>query len=437
MIHHSSQISQTALRFAVLATVILGIPVLRSDSAAQVRDDGESLDARIDSLLLFDPEFYGTQIDTGALRHVSDPPVIGSVPGTVGGITDLALFRQGRTLPAYTRSEGFVLALGSGIPSTIIADQGVVVGVSGGGGYAFGIRRWQWRLGAQLDLFGSRRPLRVVIEGHDVVDTRETWKCGDVENSLAALLAGVDARHLYAQRNGVSGSLTVFPTPTIAVSVEGLSDLYGNAPRIAEWSVLGPPQPFAEVPNIVAGRLTSLTPRLAMGTYATGGGDGSGLKLGLDARVEFGSIDTMTFHQATIDGRVRWWPARGRLSIAGHARIVISEGSLPEQRRVWIGGFGTIPSQPLNAFLSSSSTYWAFELLVRPFADHSPPTLADLAVLTAAEVCTSQGRQGEQIPHGGVGVYVATATGKFRMGFAIPTDGPFDIRFAMRLTSPF
>lgn len=395
------------------------------------------IDLRIDSILLSAPDVWGLQSDALAEESLPEPMWLGPAFPGESGPDDLMLFDRHRELPAYTRSEGFVLYVGNhGRTTPLVVTPSLRLRVSGGIGFAFALQRWQGRCGAELELFDRQRPVRLLVEGHDLIDSRESWKVEDPENSVAALVAGVDTRDLYAARKGGSVSLDICPVPTISIGATVSMDDYGDAPRRVGWSIFGPPEPFADGTAPRSGRLRSITPRIAVGSIWNGEGDGSGMTFGLDARMEFGSIEEDTFQQITIDARSRWWPMPGHLALSGHGRVIRSDGDIPAQRALALGGFGTITAHPLNAYRLRSGVFWVLEALIRIPADAPSDMIDDLAVIMTGEWCSIDRDDRMDEVHGGLGIYIGTATGRIRVGLALPTDGAFAPRMAIRLSRP-
>lgn len=401
---------------------------------SQAFDRARSIDGYIDSLLLADMTWYGLGQDSLPPDTVPPPLPLAPSRSLETGVRDLAQFDTPRELPSYTRAEGFALHFGAGDPVPVWDNGDVRLGLAGSGGFAFGIRKWEWRLLVESTFPDRYAPLRLVLEGHNVIDSRENWKCSDLENTLSAMIAGIDARSVYSERRGASAELLIVATPSIAIGATGLVDDYASTSRHAEWSIFGPAQPFAEVPRSREGRLLSVTPRVAIGTPGDGQGGGGGATYGLDARIEIGEIEGGRFLQATIDGRCRVWPVHGTLSLAAHTRVIVSEGDLPPQRIPAYGGFGSMPSHPLNAYQAQSGSYLAIEGLIRPFLRSRTRLLEDLSLMVTGEWCAIEVPDSDPATRGGIGFYVATATGTIRAGVALPTDGRYGIRFAMRLS---
>lgn len=404
---------------------------------SQQSERSEDLDRRIDSLLRADPEWFGLKVDSLPQERIPSPTSLPSMESRGTGVRDLIGADSRRTLPSYTRAEGFVLAMGNADPAPVIVSTDFRLGLAADAGFAFGTKKWEWMIRIENEFLDRRTPIRLTLEGHDRIDSRESWKCGEIENSLAAMIAGIDARDFYAERRGASAAILLFTAPSIAVGATLLHDEYGQVSRRVEWSIFGPPQPFAQVPAARDGLLRSITPRIAIGTFGDGRGDGVGMTFGLDARMEFGKTGDGTFQQATVDGRIRVWPIRGELSFAGHARVIASEGDIPPQRAIALGGFGSIPSHPLNAYRLGTGSFWAFEALVRPFLKDRSRLLQDISLVAGGDWCIIERADGEQETHGGIGFYLSTATGAMRVGIAIPTDGEFQPRLAVRLEHPF
>ncbi|MDB5036183.1 MAG: hypothetical protein JWQ98_3424 [Chlorobi bacterium] len=340
----------------------------------------------------------------------------------------------------YDRADGFFLGVGDNLPATQFLEKRIQGYF--GFGYAFGSHYWQVYGGLSRDFLSTTTPLRIGGEGHILTDTRDAWKVERFENSLDALLAGVDSRDYY-QRKGYSLSIEQFLSPRIGVRGEFRSDRYINSRREVGWSLFGPKQPFRDVQGIQEGRLTSAAVGLVMDFMSLR--SWSETEFGLETEAEWGSLDGR-FAQYVLDLRLKTVAIDPWLSLAVHGRVGSATGAAPLQKLFTIGGWGTLPGYPQNAYQGNRMALLQTDLLIAPFADSR--FLHNLRVIFSNDfgaVTTADSAAG---PLAGIptdpalflyspGIYVGTPAGQFRIGYAFRTDIFRDPRLIIRLNQVF
>jgi hypothetical protein len=354
-------------------------------------------------------------------------------------------------LLSYNRADGLFLGLGSNFPAELFKErrlQGYF-----GFGYGFGSHYWQVFGGLQHDFLAEETPLRIGVEGHILTDTRDAWKMGRIENTAFSLLAGVDARD-YFQRRGFSISAQQFIAPRVAIKGEFRLDTYANSRREVGWSLFGPKQPFFEVPPIREGKMSSvaisaLADFISLRSW-------SDPQFGIEAEAEFGSTERSSgalrtdgtpydggFAEYTIDARLKLEAIPDLAWIALRGRLGIATGDAPPQRLFTIGGLGTLPGFPQNIYQGNRMVLVQSDLLIAPLA--SVYALRDLRVILANDF----GAVSNALPDAGIfegmpegtgaylyspGIYLGSATGNFRIGYAFRTDRFEDPKLVVRLT---
>ncbi len=413
-------------------------------------DTDADTDAVADSIVGSDRRLFDTLPPAGMRpAHDRDLPdhwmeMLPAIRGRQGSL--LGLDEMPPTLIGYSRADGPFIGLGGDLPARILPDAATYGYL--GGGYGFGSHYWQVYGGIEHDLLSRSTPLRIGAEGHVLTDTRDAWKMGRNENTLLALLAGIDARD-YFQRRGFSLSARQFITPRLWLQGELRLDEYRNARREAGWSLFGPRQPFTEIRPIREGAMRSLIGSLCFDGITLRGWDDP--QLGAEGRVEFGrtrehgSGDGAFIHY-TIDARIRGEVIEGLLWIAARGRIGGATGDVPPQRLFTIGGLGTLPGYPQNAYEGNRMVLLQTELLVAPAGSVRP--LRDLRMILSNDIgavatAATDASLLSMIPgtarayHYAPGIFLGSATGAFRIGCAFRTDRSADPELVVRLTRPY
>ncbi|MEO5931241.1 MAG: hypothetical protein ABIR47_15010 [Candidatus Kapaibacterium sp.] len=340
----------------------------------------------------------------------------------------------------YDRADGLFLGLGENMPAANFLErrlQGYL-----GFGYAVGSHYWQVYGGLSRDFLSVSTPLRIGGEGHIMTDTRDAWKVGRFENAIDALLDGVDSRDYY-QRKGYSLSIEQFLSPRIGIRGEFRSDRHTNSRREVGWSLFGPKQPFRDVPGIQEGHMTSGAVSLVMDYMSLR--SWSETQFGLEAAAEWGTLDG-SFAQYVLDLRLKTVAIDPWLSLAVHGRLGSATGAAPLQKLFTIGGWGTLPGYPQNAYEGNRMALLQTDLLIAPFA--RVRFLHDLRVIVSNDFGAVSMADSTAGPFTGIptdpalflyspGIYVGTPAGQFRIGFAFRTDIFRDPRLVIRLNQVF
>jgi len=337
----------------------------------------------------------------------------------------------------YDRADGLFLGLGGNSPATLFREhrlQGYF-----GFGYSFGSHYWQVYGGLNRDFLTTERPLRIGVEGHILTDTHDAWKMDRNENSLFALLAGIDTRD-YFQRRGFSVSIQQFLGPRMALKGEYRYDNYSNSQREAGWSLFGPEQPFSEVPQIRKGLMSSFVANLLVDYIALRSWDQA--QAGLEAQAEFGSMGDDDFAQYIADARLKITLLDEWLWLAAHGRIGATIGETPPQKLFTLGGFGTLPGFPQNIYGGNRLLLLQTDLLLSPFPELGLRVILEnnfgYTGMADSSAGPLDGFGGDLTAFNySIGAYLGTAAGRFRIGFAFRTDIFADPVFVIRLGQPF
>jgi hypothetical protein len=421
--------------------VLLALSFLPLIAIAQ--DDAQTA---ADSLVRNDDRLFEDLTNADSLyRELEDAPRPGHLPSSrTPRFTlrlqpgDLIGYHDRHEMVSYDRADGLFIGVGADSPVRFFLErrtQGYL-----GFGYGFGSHYWQVIGGIKIDLLDKEAPLRISAEGHVITDTRDSWKMNVVENTLAALIAGVDTRD-YFKRNGFLVGIEQFFTMRTSISAEFRRDNYISSRREVGWSLFGPKQPFREVPAVREGWMNSVAVGITADymTFRSWGDP----QLGLQTESEFGFGDYRFQHHA-VDARLKVTLNEGTLWFALHGRIGSATGDAPPQRLFTIGGFGTLPGYPQNAYVGNRMMLIQSDLLFAPFSG----LLKDFRIIlsndfgTVATTGTTSGLFGG-FPDGvskwmySPGIYVGSPAAAFRIGAAWRTDVYATPTFVMRLGQPF
>ncbi len=261
---------------------------------------------------------------------------------------------------------------------------------------------------------------------------------GVIENTLFAALAGIDARDYY-QRRGFSFSLQQFITPRMIASAEFRRDNYRNSRREAEWSLFGPEQPFFEVPEVREGTFNSAVVGFSADFLTLR--DWSAPQFGAAVQLELGLGDA-DFQQLVVDARLKGVILSQLAWFALHLRAGSASGDAPPQKRFTIGGFGTLPGYPQNAYDGDRLMLLQTELMIAPHR-----SLRNLRLIFSNDFGAVASMPGEGLLSGlpsdptqflySTGFYLGTPAGRFRIGAAWRTDRASAPTFVVRLAQRF
>jgi len=362
----------------------------------------------------------------------------------------------------YNRVEGLYLGLGS--EKRYYWDGGREVAPYGSVGYAFKVHRWWGDVGLarQFSLGGSPgQLLEFGLEAYDDPDSRDLWRIGSVENSIAAILMREDFRDLFERRGGaLHGAYylkddDLFAEGSVTMRVERESSLESRV----TWSLFGGDKYFRPNPAIDDGILRSITVRGGISTTV----DAPIVHEGWDIQTtaEFagrGIGGDFNFEQYIVDARRRIF--LGDFDEFGlRLRVGTAHGELPLQRSFALGGYGTMPG---FAFEEFAGTHLHANRMILVNAEYivNGSALRDLAfwpdfifrhvgiflftdagVVREEDISTSPfggfgGLKWEEF-RSDVGLGVCSRSGKFRIGAAWRTDRAEPARLYLRISSPF
>jgi hypothetical protein len=426
------------MRTWILLLTLSFLPVV-----AFAQDDAQTA---ADSLVRNDDRLFEDPSDADSLyREREGSPRAGHLPASRSPRFTLRLqpgdligYHDRHEMVSYDRADGLFIGAGADSPVRFFLErrtQGYF-----GLGYGFGSHYWQVLGGIKMDLLAKEAPLRLSAEGHVITDTRDGWKMNVVENSLAALIAGVDTRD-YFKRNGFLVGIEQFFTMRTSVKAEFRRDNYINSQREVGWSIFGPKQPFREVPIVREGWMNSVAVGITADYLTFRSWDDP--QLGLQTESEFGFGD-YEFQHHVADARLKATLGTGTLWFALHGRIGSATGDAPPQRLFTIGGFGTLPGYPQNAYVGNRMMLLQSDLLFAPFSGF----MKDFRIILSNDfgvvgtTGTTSGLLGG-FPDGisawkySPGIYIGSPAAAFRIGAAWRTDVYEAPTFVLRLGQQF
>jgi Glycogen recognition site of AMP-activated protein kinase len=237
------------------------------------------------------------------------------------------LYDQSGVNGSFQRVDGFSMGV---TPGGISRDD---FGPAAKGLFSYGFRREEWTIGGTLiqPLLENRR-LMAMVSGYSGTDYRDNTGIGSLENSLAGVFFREDFRDYY-QREGITLSLVAYPTSSIRLEAGYESSDYESLEAQETWSFAS--GDFAENPAVDEGTMRTYFAKAMIGTRNNNlvASWESGLNREDDA-FDFSMLST------SYRGRIRMSDAR---YLDFRAMYVTGlSGELPSQRRMPVGGLGTV-----------------------------------------------------------------------------------------------
>ncbi|GEM_PF-1402901 len=181
-------------------------------------------------------------------------------------------YRENFSMIDFNRTTGFFLGLGTpGLTSIGRHDE---LGISGGAGYGFASKRWEYLLGGEVRLpladvrhieadtvvkhhLYSPPTLALGAEIHNVTSTDDAWRAGRLENAAFAFFAREDFRDYY-KLAGWNGYLAFRPMHNSELRIEWRSDHYESLPQNVFYGRWGGDKVLPPNPPVAEGEMHSL-----------------------------------------------------------------------------------------------------------------------------------------------------------------------------------
>jgi hypothetical protein len=359
------------------------------------------------------------------------------------------------------RVEGLFLGIGS--PERINwRDQKLFVPTLSVG-YGFASHRWRYGGGLFIPVYSESEILEFGVQAYSLTDTRDGWIINPDENSAFAFFALEDCMD-YFGREGFTASTSWYKRGAgnynLRAGVAYVHDTYESLDRNVTNGLFSSTKEFREQAPINDGNLISLLCSAGLSSNASLAQDTQMWKV--QAQAEFaggfarGDFD---FAQYILDVR-RYQPLAEFLAVNLRTRIGVSDGDVPTQRVMSLGGVGTLPGLRYKELNGTRMILVNAEVLLgNPFASTTRGVaslalssfcfifFADAGVTDRPEWFVDH-RSMAPIYHtaladglafgtwkSDLGIAIGSRTGEFRIGAAWRTDRAEPPRLVVRLAS--
>ncbi len=383
---------------------------------------------------------YAFPLDQGVPRNYSAQALLEN-------LNDKFIFR-------YNRVEGLLLGFRS--PRNFYWEKERSLSVSGSLGYGFGTHRWQFDVGLAQQFGFKNVLLELGIEGHDIVDTRDHWLIGNLENSLNALFARYDYRD-YFLRQGFSSWMGMYTRSSFAdmqLKLTYANDDYTSLQNNVGWSLFRPNQSFRENPAIDNSQIRSIIFTFDMHKLDESRTHLAGWSFSLSTEFAGKALKgNNDFNRYVLDVR-RYQPLSKFDNINLRLRAASSDGYLPLQRAYELGGVSTLPAYAFkqfsgNRFLLANLEYIINGKMVTEDAGFPLSILKSINLIlfydagyinaVADNISFDKGFNDLKINNlkTDLGFALSSRDGKYRLGFAWKTDVKSPVSIFFRMSRPF
>ncbi len=272
------------------------------------------------------------------------------------------LIEQGMPV-RYNRVEGLYLGLRT---SGLDVDRRTPARGVGEIGYAFGLKRLRYQIGAEARVTprGPYAALVGVRYGRQQA-TYDRWKVDPVENALASGIARNDFYDYYeAQGWNVYSKVRLSNLGEVGVGFR--SEDYSDLEREVSWSLFGG-SGFRPNPLFDRGRAQRIVAAATMGRVQGIETLPSGAALQTEAEFGDGLGGDFAYTRLTADGRLYARPDAG-VALSLRLRATHASGErIPLQALPSIGGVGSVRAYPQNAFAGRTAIVANAEIAVAKF----------------------------------------------------------------------
>ncbi len=272
------------------------------------------------------------------------------------------LIEQG--LPVrYNRVEGFYLGLRT---SGLDLDRRTPARGVGEIGYAFGLKRIRYQIGAEARVT-PRGPFATLVGlryGQQQA-TYDRWKVDPVENALAAGFARNDFYDYY-EAQGWNAYTKVRLSSLGEIGVGYRSEDYSALRNEVSWALFGGSD-FRDNPVFDSGRAQRIVASATLGRVQGIETLPSGAAFQTEAEFGDGMGGDFAYTRLTADGRVYIRPDPG-LALSLRLRATHASGDrIPVQALPSIGGLGSVRAYPQNAFAGRTAVVANAEIAIAKF----------------------------------------------------------------------
>lgn len=354
----------------------------------------------------------------------------------------------------YNRVEG--LFLGMQAPHKFFWDRERKFVLFGSIGYGFGVHKWEYQAGASQQFGFDNKLFEFGIEGHNLVDTRDQWLVGNLENTLNALLLRYDYRN-YFLRSGFSTWAGYYARNYLAdmqLKISFANDEYSSLHNNVSWSLFRTKKSFRNNPEINEGKIHSIILAVDLHKIDDRKLHPAGWSLVFTSEFAGNSFKgDYDFNRYVFDAR-RYQPIGKYDNINFRFRAATSNGFLPSQRAYELGGISTIPAYMFKEFIGNRLLLANIEYVVNgkmfnentgfPFSMLSNMNLilfydAGYINNVADEVTFDEGFDTFKVNSlkSDLGFALGSRDGKYRLGFAWKTDIKSPVSVFFRMSRPF
>lgn len=365
----------------------------------------------------------------------------------LANLDDKFLFR-------YNRVEGLFLGIQS--PQKFFWDRERKFALFGSIGYGFGVHKWEYQAGASQQFGSDNRLFEFGIEGHSVVDTRDQWLVGNLENTLNALLLRYDYRD-YFLRSGFStwaGYYTRNQLADMQLKISFANDEYASLNNNVNWSLFRTKKSFRINPEINNGKIHSIILALDLHKMDDRKLHLAGWSTAFTAEFAGKSFKgDYEFNRYVFDAR-RYQPLGKYDNLNFRFRAATSNGILPNQRAYELGGISTLPAYMYKEFIGNRFLLANIEYVVNgkmfsddtgfPFSMFSSMNIilfydAGYINTVSDEVTFDEGFDSFKLNSlkSDLGFAFGSRDGKYRLGFAWKTDVKSPVSVFFRMSRPF
>ncbi len=236
-------------------------------------------------------------------------------------------------------------------------------------GFGLGSKRWDYQGGAELFTHYGKSNANLSSLGfeiHDLTDTQDGWRIGEIENSAYALLLRHDLRDYY-RRQGGSIYISHDFDRVLQITTKATIDHHNTLPNTVSWSLLntrwGSQPIFRPNPTIQNGQMRTIAGQLRFDTRNKIDTPKRGWFAILNAEKTGGFLQgDFTFERYQLDLR-RYQPIAKGTRLDVRLKLDTARGSLPTQYQYALGGIGSLQGYAYKTFTGDRSVlfniaYW-------------------------------------------------------------------------------
>lgn len=339
---------------------------------------------------------------------------------------------------AYDKVNG--LYLGLDINEFPVSDYGMQFRTFASGGYAFASHSWQGKGGFGFGVL-PRGQLELSVDVYHLTHTEDSWYMSDTENSLAAFFLHEDFRDYYL-REGFGSTLAWQPFEMFELSARYQAERHDSLQNATDWALFGGNKAF--LPNLSAdeGMLRAFVFGLRLDTRDDEAEPFSGWSF--ESTMELTNPDMASdfdYRRYVVDLR-RYQPLTPFVNLDTRLRWGSSDGTLPLQKRFYLGGPSSLPGFGLKEFSGDKFALWNAEIRLHDERGRHHGLLGHLGLLffvdmgLAADQPLSDFSPSDWMSDAGVGL--CNQDGDFRIQVAKRTDRADDAYvWMLRIARPF